>query len=45
MSHHHSIPNRRLEPHLERAIRIFLRFLGGFALAVCIIFWLTLLMQ
>lgn len=43
MSHHHSIRNRPLEPRMERAIRLCLRAMGVCALAVCIIFWLSLI--
>lgn len=35
--------NRTLPPETAQAIRLGLRTLGGFALAVCLSFWLHLL--
>lgn len=45
MSHHRIIHNRPVEPQMERMIRLCLRALGVFALAVCIVFWLSLLLR
>ncbi len=46
MSHHSTLDTRqRLDPYVERAIRLSLRAMGLIALAVCLIFWLSLLLQ
>jgi hypothetical protein len=45
MSHHQSIRHHSVEPQMERMIRLCLRALGVFALAVCIVFWLSLLLR
>lgn len=43
MAQQHSGYNRPLKPQTERIILLCLRALGGAALIVCIIFWLSLL--
>lgn len=43
MAHQHCIHTRQLSSKTEQAIRLFLRSMGGFALAVCLLFWLHLL--
>ena len=35
--------NRRIAPKTEQMLRLCLRSLGGFALTVCLLFWLHLL--
>lgn len=35
--------NRAIAPKTEQTIRLCLRSLGGFALTVCLLFWLHLL--
>jgi hypothetical protein len=45
MTQHHIIHDRPLKPQTERAILLFLRSLGAFALIVCILFWLSLLLR
>lgn len=43
MAQQQNIHHRPLEPHVERTIRLALRTLGAFVLAVCLIFWFSLL--
>lgn len=43
MAQQHNIHTRPLEPQIERMIRFCLRAMGVFALAVCLLFWLSLL--
>ncbi|GEM_PF-4449975 len=45
MAQNQSIQNRPLPPQMERTIRTCLRAVGGLALAVCVIFWLSLLLR
>lgn len=43
MAQQHNIQTRPLDPQIERMIRFSLRAMGVFALAVCLLFWLSLL--